>query len=286
MVKFLIFILYIPIIFLFSHPYYLTVIFINLSTFALMAEEGKKVFHSVKFTVFLGVFIILINSIIINEGETILINWGFFILSLETVIQSLIYVFQLILVILVFSLINSLINPDKLMESFMKLKKIPQSILMLLLLSIRFFPLLMQDMNEIEDIQKTRGVEFDKGNLYKRIKNRVKIILPLLSTSLERSIQFSEALETKGFGLSKKRTLVFQDKMKIEEVLAVFVNIVLIIIFFVYFYLFDAGIYVIYPEISFPALTNVDIVVLLLTLILNFIIIHILYQIYGGDESK
>jgi len=73
-------------------------------------------------------------------------------------------------------------------------------------LSTRFVPTLIADVERITDAQRARGIEFNKGLLYGRIKRSVSILIPLLSNSLDRAYQISEAMEARGFGSGNKRT--------------------------------------------------------------------------------
>ena len=61
-------------------------------------------------------------------------------------------------------------------------------------------------MENISDVQRSRGLELDKGNLIQKVKSRMAIIIPLLSNSLDRTVQISEAMESRAFGSGGKRT--------------------------------------------------------------------------------
>jgi energy-coupling factor transport system permease protein len=56
------------------------------------------------------------------------------------------------------------------------------------------------------DAQKARGVELDKGNILKRIRNIVPIIVPLIIVSIRRALSVAESMESRGFGANENRT--------------------------------------------------------------------------------
>ncbi|MHA1694433.1 MAG: energy-coupling factor transporter transmembrane component T [Candidatus Helarchaeota archaeon] len=275
------FLIYFILSYVFNHPIYLALFFINLFTITYMARSVKKITPFLKLVLFLGFFIFLFNIILNNEGQTVLailpLNiplFGHIYITIEVIIYSLIAISQLLLVIIAFSLINALINPDELMKTFLKMK-MPYLMTFLVTSSLRFFPLLMKDLDQISDVQKSRGLEIDKGNIYSRIKNRIKIILPLLANSLERSIQVSEALESRGFGLKKKRT--YYKHLTISKLDAL---IIFFLLFFfgllICFRFIGYGYYQIFPKFTTISISSTDIFLILFIIISNIIFLLLL----------
>jgi energy-coupling factor transport system permease protein len=80
------------------------------------------------------------------------------------------------------------------------------------------------------DAQKSRGLELEKGNLLKRIKNHIPILIPLIVTAIRRSMEMAEALESRGFGASPKREPMITLKLKVSDYLTVVATILLIIL--------------------------------------------------------
>jgi energy-coupling factor transport system permease protein len=89
----------------------------------------------------------------------------------------------------------------------LKLVKFPVSNLALVMsLALRFIPLILEETQRIKKAQESRGVEFEKGNIFKRIKCFVSILVPLMISSYETSIQMADAMEVRGFVSNQKRT--------------------------------------------------------------------------------
>jgi energy-coupling factor transport system permease protein len=97
------------------------------------------------------------------------------------------------------------VHPDDLMRAAIKLR-LPYRSVLVTSLSIRFVPVLMQDARTIADVQQSRGLSFDSGGIVQRIRNRGALILPLLSNSLDRAVQVAEAMESRAYGASVRRT--------------------------------------------------------------------------------
>ena len=64
------------------------------------------------------------------------------------------------------------------------------------------------------DAQRSRGLELDRGNLLRRIRNYIPILIPLLLIAIRRSLELAEALESRGFPGKEGRTSLFQLKLK------------------------------------------------------------------------
>ncbi|MBY8981400.1 MAG: energy-coupling factor transporter transmembrane protein EcfT [Candidatus Lokiarchaeota archaeon] len=282
-VKFILFLSNFFLIFIISNPYYLLIIFLNMCIIVILGKDIRKVFRFIKTTLYLALVIFIINIILRNDGATVLWKSSFKIpiygslkITLETIMFSFIMVFQLVLVIFIFSLINVFINPDDLMKIFLKLK-IPYILSLILILSVRFFPVLLDDMENIKDVARSRGLELDKGNWFARIKKKITLILPLLVNSLERSIQVAEALEARAFNISKKRT--FFKKIKVDYVgyITLMLNLFFIILM-LYFIIFQKyGYYSPYPKIQFPSFNTLDIYILIFTFSINIMLLLLLF---------
>ncbi len=67
--------------------------------------------------------------------------------------------------------------------------------------TIRFIPIFSEEMNEIMEAQRSRGVEFDTRNVFKRLRLMVPLCVPLLVTSVKRTDDIAIAAEIRGFDL-------------------------------------------------------------------------------------
>ena len=53
---------------------------------------------------------------------------------------------------------------------------------LMLYMSLRFVPTLVDDTNRIMNAQRARGVDFGEGNLLKRIRSFIPILIPLFAS--------------------------------------------------------------------------------------------------------
>jgi energy-coupling factor transport system permease protein len=102
------------------------------------------------------------------------------------------------------------------------------------------------DAQTVIDAQRSRGLELDKGNFMKRIRNYIPILIPLIVSAIRRSIELAEALESRGFGASPNRRPLIVLEMKPTDYLAITLTILMAAVA-VYVYL-----YVPLPTLDIP----------------------------------
>ena len=73
----------------------------------------------------------------------------------------------------------------------------------------------------IMDAQKARGLELEKGNFLKRVRNYIPILIPLIVNAIRRSIELAEAMESRAWGATKKRTSLYVLKLKRNDYLLI-----------------------------------------------------------------
>jgi energy-coupling factor transport system permease protein len=75
--------------------------------------------------------------------------------------------------------------------------------------AVRFVPVLAEEAQTIMDAQKARGLELEKGSVLKRIRNYVPVLIPLIVSAIRRSLELAEAMESRAWGATKKRTNLY-----------------------------------------------------------------------------
>jgi energy-coupling factor transport system permease protein len=103
--------------------------------------------------------------------------------------------------------------------------------------AVRFVPVLADEAQIIMDAQKARGLELERGNFLKRVRNYIPILIPLIVGAIRRSLELAEAMESRAWGASEKRTNLYVLKLKNTDYLLAFGS-VLMLIFAVYVWLY------------------------------------------------
>ena len=96
--------------------------------------------------------------------------------------------------------------------------------------AVRFVPVLANEAQMIMDSQKARGLELEKGNFLKRIRNYIPILIPLIVGAIRRSLELAEAMEARGFGLPG-RTFLKDYRMTVLDWAAIGAALALLVIF-------------------------------------------------------
>lgn len=195
-----------------NNPLFLLGLFLSTLPFVALADIWKEWSSFIKLALFICIAIIVINPLVTYNGSTILTEAPFSVpvigtpvITLEAIVFGVGMSIKLLAIISAFTVLTLTVNPDDLMRSIIKLK-LPYKSVLVTSLSTRFVPTLIADVERITDAQRTRGIEFNKGRFYSRIKRSVSVLIPLLSNSLDRAYQVSEAMEARAFGNCKNRT--------------------------------------------------------------------------------
>ena len=99
-------------------------------------------------------------------------------------------------------------------------------------LALRYIPDIQRDYHNISTAQQARGVELGKKvSFFKRLKNSVSILLPLIMQSLSRIDVISNAMQLRGFGKNpKKRTWYVKRAFRRGDFIALALGALLLIL--------------------------------------------------------
>ena len=86
-------------------------------------------------------------------------------------------------------------------------------------------PTMAVDAQTVVDAQRSRGLELDKGNLLKRVRNYIPILIPLLLIAIRRSLELAEALEARGFPGREDRESLFELRLKPADYVLIAVSL-------------------------------------------------------------
>jgi energy-coupling factor transport system permease protein len=95
--------------------------------------------------------------------------------------------------------------------------------------AVRFVPVLADEAQTIMDAQKARGLELEQGNLLKRVRNYIPILIPLIVNAIRRSLELAESMESRAWGASKNRTNLYSLKLKRTDYILVVISVLMLI---------------------------------------------------------
>lgn len=97
----------------------------------------------------------------------------------------------------------------------LKLIKIPVGIFsMLISLTLRFIPTLLEESKKIMNAQASRGVDFQEGKLKDKVTQIISLLIPMFVISFKRAEDLSNAMEARGYIIGEKRTKLDELKLR------------------------------------------------------------------------
>lgn len=95
---------------------------------------------------------------------------------------------------------------------------IPYKVCTTLSLTLRYFPDIIRDYNNISLAQQARGIELSKKQKFtKRVALTVKMVIPLIFSTLDRVEVISNAMSLRSYGKLKKRSWYSYRKLKAAD---------------------------------------------------------------------
>ena len=118
--------------------------------------------------------------------------------------------------------IESLLKP-------LKVIKLPvDTFAMLLTLTLRFIPTLLQETDKIMKAQASRGVDFKESKLREKIVQIVSLLIPILVVSIKKAEELADAMDVKGYVISAKRTRIDYFVLGTKDFLSFSVSLMLL----------------------------------------------------------
>ena len=172
----------------------------------------KMLMKGVKPLRFILILTFLLN-LFFNNGETLLINWGFLKISYEGLSTAVHYSLRLVFLVLGTSLMTLTTSPIALSDGIemllSPLKKIhfpAHELAMMMSIALRFIPTLMEEADKIMKAQMARGADFESGNLLARAKAMVPLLVPLFVSAFRRAGDLAMAMESRCYHGGENRT--------------------------------------------------------------------------------
>ena len=212
--------LFIVCLFVFHSPagYLLSTLFL-VSMIALSKVPVFYIFRGIKPLVFLLMLTVLFNLFLV-PGKYI-VSWWIFHISAEGIRMAVVMALRLVYLIFGTSLLTFTTTPNNMtdaLESLLKplqAVKVPvHEIAMMMSIALRFIPILLEETDKIMKAQTARGADFESGNLIKKIKSLIPVLVPLFISAFRRANDLALAMEarcyTGGKGRTKMKPLQYQ----------------------------------------------------------------------------
>ena len=207
---------------LFNQLIPLIILFLIQIPLVVIARVRREWLRLIKGSIFFATLIFIMNIISLYFYG----NYPSFAYIIE---HSLAMTFRFIVLIESFSLFFLTTSPDMLGLSLEQIG-VPYEFCFAFTTAIRFVPVLAEEAQTIIDAQRARGLELEGGNFIRRVKNYIPILIPLIVNAIRRSLELAEAMESRAWGASKKRTNIYVLKMGGRDYLFILLSLVMLLL--------------------------------------------------------
>ncbi len=214
---------------IFSAVIPLLILFVLQVPFVLLAKVQRQWLRSLRGALFLAVFIFLVNIAgnFFTQGFTVTAaNWE----------NAASMTLRFVVLVESFSVFFLTTSPDHLGLA-LEQSHVPYEFSFAFTTAVRFVPVLAEEAQTIMDAQKARGLELEKGNFMKRIRNYIPVLIPLIVSAIRRSLELAEAMESRAWGAVKNRTNLYALKLRRGDYILLVITVGLLAIT-VYGYLY------------------------------------------------
>lgn len=165
----------------------------------------------------------LVFNVFLTKGENELISWKFIHIYEEGLLLAAFMAIRLTMLIIGSSMMTFTTTPNQLTDGmerlFAPLKwiKVPvHEVAMMMSIALRFIPILLEETDKIMKAQQARGADFESGNLLRRAKALIPILVPLFVSAFRRAGDLAMAMEVRcyhgGEGRTKMKPLRYQGR--------------------------------------------------------------------------
>jgi energy-coupling factor transport system permease protein len=200
----------------------LAVLFLMQLPFVFLARVQRQWLRSLRGAAFLALFIFIVNI-----GTTFFTKN--FTLPPSDIENAVSMTLRFVVLVESFSVFFLTTSPDHLGLALEE-SKVPYEFAFAFTTAVRFVPVLAEEAQTIMDAQKARGLELEKGGLLKRIRNYIPVLIPLIVSAIRRSLELAEAMESRAWGATKKRTNLYALKLRKGDYALLAISIAIIIV--------------------------------------------------------
>ena len=178
-------------------------------------------------------------NLFLTPGE-VLVSFWILEITKEGLQNAVLMTFRLIYLILGTSIMTLTTTPnqltDGLEEALRPLNKIKvpvHAIAMMMSIALRFIPILIEETDKIMKAQMARGADFENGNMLKRVKNMIPLLVPLFVSAFRRADDLAMAMEARcyngGAGRTKMKPLTYVRRDYIAYIVVIFYFVLILV---------------------------------------------------------
>jgi len=188
--------------------------------------------------VFVLLLITALAQLFFSPGRVIW-EWGPLTITNTGLHNGLLYALRLALAVIMMcvltmttSSVELLVGLEGLMTPLRWARFPVQETAMILTAALRFLPVLLSRAGEIARIQEARGADFSSGNLLRRTRSLLPLLVPLFTSCFRDAEEMGTALASRGYRGGKGRTRYRVSRLRLPDLLALASTAAMIILVF------------------------------------------------------
>ncbi|NLT14668.1 MAG: energy-coupling factor transporter transmembrane protein EcfT [Clostridiales bacterium] len=194
----------------------------------------KTILKSMKPLIIIIIFTFVLNMFF-TGGTRVLVSFWIIRITLEGVTMAAKMIIRLVMLIIGTFQLTYTTSPialtdglEKLMNPLKKIRVPVHELAMMMSIALRFIPTLIEETDKIICAQKARGADFESGNLIRRAKAMLPILVPLFISAFRRADELAVAMESRCYHGGEGRTRMKQLRMKGGDVAALLMGAVVL----------------------------------------------------------
>lgn len=173
-------------------------------------------------TIIMLLMITVVFNLFLTPGTPLVSLWKLTI-TVEGLRMAATMAIRLTLLIIGSSVMTLTTTPNNLTDGLekmmrpLKVIKVPvHEVAMMMSIALRFIPILLEETDKIMKAQIARGADFESGNLIKRAKAMIPLLVPLFISAFRRANDLAMAMEARcyrgGDGRTKMKPLCYKKR--------------------------------------------------------------------------
>ncbi len=205
----------------------LSIILLIMVVFNYRLDRAAALRKMLFFTLPLIVLIVLLNGLINQNGESILVTiQGLPVVGNVYIYREAIYFavamsVKLLLILSIFTVFNILVPLERLFDVF---GSYTGKTVLIAGISARMVPELAARAKSIRDVQAYRGHIAQGDNIFQRVRTVGPLLVNLLRSSLDSSLQKAEAMQVRAYG-SGSRSIYLEENWHLKDSLLVLLSL-------------------------------------------------------------
>ncbi|MCL6450391.1 MAG: energy-coupling factor transporter transmembrane protein EcfT [Acetobacteraceae bacterium] len=232
--KILVVLVYVAILFVANNAYaYALLLAFGLAGLALTRLKPRPVLRGLRSVWFLVVLTVLLN-LFMTPGPT-LFRLGPLHATQTGAVMGLFMGGRLVLLILATSLLTLTTSPidltdglERLLQPFRRVGVPAHELAMMMTIALRFIPTLVEEADKIMKAQMARGADFMSGNIVRRVRSLVPLLVPLFVSAFRRADDLALAMEARCYRGGLNRTRMRQLKFMPRDLGAALASVALV----------------------------------------------------------